>query len=270
MRLISFAVISLLAITVSAHPPLSTSATNDAPQCDKDVIKHKIRELTAVYPAQKELIKTLETPGKAEREEREIKSVMKTIEEQLKRTDLPERERLSLEKHYTGSVEDLEKAESALVAKQKQLEEAKKQRYGMEVKLDILEENLALKEEQDAKSKGRVETSSGSKPHRKILGEQIDETCPNAEDLFDAYNDLKEGIFKLDDVRKSAKNHKKKLELSKTRDKFMGTSDNLVGEFIFARYKCDHAKELQTEFGWQLQSSLTWGVVQSVWQIFSK
>ncbi|KAH6564975.1 hypothetical protein BASA62_007594 [Batrachochytrium salamandrivorans] len=237
MRLISFAVISLLAITVSAHPPLSTSATNDAPQCDKDVIKHKIRELTAVYPAQKELIKTLETPGKAEREEREIKSVMKTIEEQLKRTDLPERERLSLGETLYWVCRRFGES------RERSGGQTKAVRRGQETALWYGE---------------------------KYWGEQIDETCPNAEDLFDAYNDLKEGIFKLDDVRKSAKNHKKKLELSKTRDKFMGTSDNLVGEFIFARYKCDHAKELQTEFGWQLQSSLTWGVVQSVWQIFSK
>ncbi|KAH9246164.1 hypothetical protein BASA81_016305 [Batrachochytrium salamandrivorans] len=195
---------------------------------------------------------------------------MKTIEKELEREDLPERERPSLEKHYAGSVEDLEKAESALVAKQDELKKAMDKRDYINMKIFILEENLALKEEQDAKSKGRVETSPSSSPHRKILGEQIDETCPNAEDLFATYNDLKEGISKLGDMIKRMKDPKKRLKLSKSRDKFMGTSSKLVREFRFARYKCTHAKELQTGFGWQLQSSLTWGVAQSVWQMFFK
>ncbi|KAH9244507.1 hypothetical protein BASA81_018086 [Batrachochytrium salamandrivorans] len=80
MRLISFAVISLLAITVSAQPPLSTSA-------DKSVIEQKIQDLWAVYPAQHELVLKLEEPGKAEQEEQVIRSVMKDIEEQLQRKD---------------------------------------------------------------------------------------------------------------------------------------------------------------------------------------
>ncbi|KAH6589556.1 hypothetical protein BASA50_009967 [Batrachochytrium salamandrivorans] len=269
MKLISFAVITLLAITVSAHLPLSTSATNDAPQCDKDVIEHKIEELWAVYPAQKELIKTLENPGKAEREERAIKSVMETIEEQLKRTDLPERERLSLEGHYAGSVDDLKKAESALVAKKQQLDEAKKKRDCMNMKILILDENLEQKEEQDAKSKGRVETSPGPNPHRKILEEQIDETCPNANSLFAIHNDINEGISKLYYMIKRTKDPKIG-KVSKTRNKFMGIRDKLVIEFIFARYKCIHAKELQEEFGWRSLNSLALEVVQSVWQMFFK
>ncbi|KAH9270550.1 hypothetical protein BASA83_007363 [Batrachochytrium salamandrivorans] len=227
MRLISFAVISLLAITVSAHPPPSTSAADDAPQCDKDVIMHKIRELTAAHKAQIEVVLKLEEPGKAEREERAIKSVMKTIEKQLKRKDLLEGEKPGLEKHYAGSVNDLEKAQNALVAKQKQLDEAIDQRYRMEVKLDILNENLEQKAEQDAKDKSKMDASSGSNPHRKILGEQIDETCPNAEDLFATYNDLKEGIFKLDDVIKRMKDPKKS-KLSKSRDKFVRASNKLL------------------------------------------
>ncbi|KAH9264632.1 hypothetical protein BASA83_011884 [Batrachochytrium salamandrivorans] len=149
MRLISFAVISLLAITVSAQPPPNTFAADDAPQCDKDVIMHKIRELATAHKAQQELIKTLENPGKAEQEEQIIKSVMKEIEEQLKRTDL-------------------------------------------------LEENLALKEEQDVKDKSKTGASSSSSPHRDILQKQIDEDCPNSVGLFAAYSDIKEGISKLE------------------------------------------------------------------------
>ncbi|KAH6600541.1 hypothetical protein BASA61_002251 [Batrachochytrium salamandrivorans] len=269
MRPISFAVISLLAITVSAHLPLSTSATNDAPQCDKDVIMHKILELTTAHKAQQELIKKLEEPGKAEREEQEIKSVMEEIEKELKKTGLPRGERSSLEGHYAGSVDDLKKAQSALVDKKEDLRKAMKKRSCMEVKLDILNETLEQKAEQDAKDKSKTGASPSSNPHRKILGEQIDETCPNAADLFATYNDLREGVFKLDDVRKRVKNPRKS-KLSKARDNFVNPYNKLLGEFRVANCKCTHAKEFQADFGWQLQSSLTERVTQSVRQMFSK
>ncbi|KAH6561298.1 hypothetical protein BASA62_009907 [Batrachochytrium salamandrivorans] len=263
MRLISFAVISLLAITVSAQPPLSTSA-------DKDVITHKIQELWAAHQEQHKVVLKLEEPGKAEQEEQAIKSVMEHIEEQLKRKDLPEYERPGLEKHYAESVDDLEKAEDAVTAKQEQLDEAIDQRYDMEVKLNILEENLERKTEQDAKDKGKTGASPSLSPHRDILQEQMNEAFPNADDLLIVYSDIEKGRDKLNDVIKRAKNHKKQLELSKTWDKFVDPFDNLVGEFIFARYKCDHAKEFQADFGWQSLNSLTWEAVQSFWQIFSK
>ncbi|KAH9264202.1 hypothetical protein BASA83_012342 [Batrachochytrium salamandrivorans] len=235
MKLISFAVITLLAITVSAQILPSTSATNDAPQCDKDVIKHKILELTAAHKAQQELIKTLEEPGKAEREEQEIK-----------------------------------KAQSALVAKNEDLIKVMEQCYDTVIKINILEENLALKAEQDAKSKGRMETSPSSNPHRDILQKQIDEDCPNADSLFAVYDDIDEGASKLDDMIDKAKNPKKQLELIQSRNKVVEASNELAREIEFMRYKCIHAKEMQEEFGWQSLNSLTWGVVQSVWQIFSK
>ncbi|KAH6587950.1 hypothetical protein BASA50_010969 [Batrachochytrium salamandrivorans] len=129
MRLISFAVISLLAITVSAQSPPSTSTANDAPKCDKDAIKKKIQDLRAAYAAQDELITKLREPGKVEQEGQAIMSVMKEIEEELKKKDLPEGEKPSLEKHYDESVDDLEKHGSAQIPKHEQLKEARNQRY---------------------------------------------------------------------------------------------------------------------------------------------
>ncbi|KAH6585469.1 hypothetical protein BASA61_006816 [Batrachochytrium salamandrivorans] len=164
MRLISFAVISLLAITVSAQPPLSTSA-------DKDVIEQKIQDLWAVYPAQHELVLKLEEPGKAEQEEQVIRSVMKDIEEQLQRKDLSEGEIWDLQKHYAGSMDDLKKAQSAQIPKQQQLEEARNQRYDTVIKLGILEENLKREAEPDAKDKSKMDASSSLSPHRDILQE---------------------------------------------------------------------------------------------------
>ncbi|KAH6581728.1 hypothetical protein BASA61_008947 [Batrachochytrium salamandrivorans] len=263
MRLISFAVISLLAITVSAQPPPNTFAADDAPQCDKDVIMHKIRELATAHKAQQELIKTLEEPGKAEQEEQIIKSVMKEIEEQLKRTDLLEGERPGLEKHYTGSVNDLEKAQNALVAKQDELKEARNQHYGIWIKINILEENLALKEEQDVKDKSKTGASSSSSPHRDILQKQIDEDCPNSVGLFAAYSDIKEGISKLDDMIKRTKNPKKKLELSKTRNKVAKAFNKLPREKLLSTSIAHLVVECEQVTGHRIQSGLVPAIQKS-------
>ncbi|KAH6589795.1 hypothetical protein BASA50_009765 [Batrachochytrium salamandrivorans] len=134
MKLISFAVISLLAITVSAHP------------------------------------------GLAEQEEQEIRSVMKTIEKQLKKKDLSEDERWDLQNHYAGSVDDLKKAESALIPKKQQLEEAGDNAIVCEVKINILEENLERKTEQDAKSKESNWSFAWLQLLQRHPAEQIDET----------------------------------------------------------------------------------------------
>ncbi|KAH6567052.1 hypothetical protein BASA62_006344 [Batrachochytrium salamandrivorans] len=168
MKLISFAVISLLAITVSAHPPPSTSAANDAPQCDTDVITQKIRELTAVQQAQQELITKLKVPGKAEQEEQAIN-----------------RERSDSQK--------------------KAVRRGRGTTLLYWVKLNILEENLERKTEQDAKSKSKTEVSPGSSSHRDILQNQIDETFHDASDLSAANHGIKEGVDKLNDVIKRMK-----------------------------------------------------------------
>ncbi|KAH6585468.1 hypothetical protein BASA61_006815 [Batrachochytrium salamandrivorans] len=201
MKLISFAVVSLLAITVSAQPPLSTSA-------DKDVIKQKLQDLWAVYRAQIEVVLKLEEPGKAEQEEQAIRSVMKDIEEQLQRKDLSEGEIWDLQKHYAGSMDDLKKAQSAQIPKQQQLEEARNQRYDYVVKINILNENLKRKKKQDAKDKSKTGTSSSLSPHRDILQEQMNEAFQDADDLYISDQSIKEGVDKLDDVIKRTKNPK--------------------------------------------------------------
>ncbi|KAH6566844.1 hypothetical protein BASA62_006474 [Batrachochytrium salamandrivorans] len=255
MKLISFAVISFLAITVSAHPGLGTSAATDAPQCDKDVITQKIQELTTAYQEQQELITKLETPGKAEQEEREIRSVIKTIEKQLKKKDLSEDERWDLQNHYAESVDDLKKAESALIPKKQQLDEAGGQRYCIEVKLNLLEETLKRKTEQDAKSKDRTGVSPGSSSYKDILQSQIDETFHDASDLSASNQGINEGISKLDDVIKRTKDPKIS-KLDKTWDKLTGIRKKLMIESDSMQDQYFHTKELQSDFNWPSQNSL--------------
>ncbi|KAH6576994.1 hypothetical protein BASA62_001104 [Batrachochytrium salamandrivorans] len=248
MRLISFAVISLLTITVSAHPPPSTSAANDAPQCDKDVITQKIQELTAAHQEQQELITKLEEPGKAEQEKRAIKSVMKTIRKQLKRKDLSEDEKWDLQKHYAESANDLKKAENALIPKQKQVKEAVEQRY-------------------DAKSKGKTEVSPGSSSYKDTLQKQIDETFYDASDLSAADQGVKEGVDKLNDVIKRTKNPKIS-KLDKTWDKLTGTRKKLARESIVYARPVFSYKRAPVGLYWPSQNSLAVRLYQSLWQTF--
>ncbi|KAH9270527.1 hypothetical protein BASA83_007340 [Batrachochytrium salamandrivorans] len=255
MKLISFAVVSLLAITVSAQPPLSTSA-------DKDVIKQKLQDLWAVYRAQIEVVLKLEEPGKAEQEEQAIRSVMKDIEEQLQRKDLSEGEIWDLQKHYAGSMDDLKKAQSAQIPKQQQLEEARNQRYDYVVKINILNENLKRKKKQDAKDKSKTGTSSSLSPHRDILQEQMNEAFQDADDLYISDQSIKEGVDKLDDVIKRTKNPKIS-KLYKTWDKFTATRVKYIKQVGSAIDQRSRTKELQAEFGWTSQNSRVWDLYQS-------
>ncbi|KAH6580808.1 hypothetical protein BASA50_011000 [Batrachochytrium salamandrivorans] len=255
MKLISFAVVSLLAITVSAQPPLSTSA-------DKDVIKQKLQDLWAVYRAQIEVVLKLEEPGKAEQEEQAIRSVMKDIEEQLQRKDLSEGEIWDLQKHYAGSMDDLKKAQSAQIPKQQQLEEARNQRYDYVVKINILNENLKRKKKQDAKDKSKTGTSSSLSPHRDILQEQMNEAFQDADDLYISDQSIKEGVDKLDDVIKRTKNPKIS-KLYETWDKFTATRVKYIKQVGSAIDQRSRTKELQAEFGWTSQNSRVWDLYQS-------
>ncbi|KAH9274164.1 hypothetical protein BASA83_003468 [Batrachochytrium salamandrivorans] len=73
MKLISFVVISLLAITVSAQPPPSTSAANHAPQSEQEKPDAKLVELRAKYERlQSELALKLEELEKVEKRKRAI------------------------------------------------------------------------------------------------------------------------------------------------------------------------------------------------------
>ncbi|KAH6585436.1 hypothetical protein BASA61_006783 [Batrachochytrium salamandrivorans] len=156
-------------------------------------------------------------------------SVMKDIEEELKKKDLPEGEKPSLEKHYDESVGDLEKAQSAQIPKHKQLKEAFDQRCFMWIKINILKENLERKAEQDAKDKSKTGASSSSNPHRDILQKQINEALQDANDLYMADQDFKYGLSTFDDVITRTKDPKKS-KLYEIWKKFAATRQKIARE----------------------------------------
>ncbi|KAH9264192.1 hypothetical protein BASA83_012332 [Batrachochytrium salamandrivorans] len=169
--------------------------------------------------------------------------------------------------HYAESANDLKKAENALIPKQKQVKEAVEQRYGMGVKLNLLEETLKRKTEQDAKSKGKTEVSPGSSSYKDTLQKQIDETFYDASDLSAADQGVKEGVDKLNDVIKRTKNPKIS-KLDKTWEKFTGIRKKLMMEALSMQDQYFHTKELQSELDWPSQNSLAVRLYQSLWQTF--
>ncbi|KAH9244510.1 hypothetical protein BASA81_018089 [Batrachochytrium salamandrivorans] len=189
---------------------------------------------------------------------------MKEIEEQLERKDLPESEIWDLQKHYAGSMDDLKKAQSALVAKQKQLKEAREQRYDTVIKLGILEENLKREAEQSVRDKSKTGASSSLSPHRDILQKQINEVFRDTGDLYMAYKDISSGISKLDEVIDRAKNPKKN-KLDKIWDKLVDIHQKFVTEIGLTIDQRPRTKELQAGFGWTSQNSLVWDLYQSYW-----
>ncbi|KAH6593030.1 hypothetical protein BASA50_007663 [Batrachochytrium salamandrivorans] len=107
--------ISLLAITVSAQILPSTSATDDALQCDQNPVQEKIQELTISYQLQEELALELEGFEELKKEELETKLIMDGLKNGFKRKGLSKAGKLDLEKQYDAAVEDWKQAESAVM-----------------------------------------------------------------------------------------------------------------------------------------------------------
>ncbi|KAH6583367.1 hypothetical protein BASA60_001491 [Batrachochytrium salamandrivorans] len=269
MKLISFAVISLLGIVVSAYPGLGTSDADDAHQPDQYVIKGKILELTKSYHIQQELIFKLGRLGEVEYRERETKSSMKELWGILEKNIVVDDEKLDLEKQYDTAVKNWQKAHDILITKTDDLIRAEEKRNGIEIRLLILNENIERqKKEQEVHSKGQMKASPGLDRSREILEKQIDEACRNADDLSAANKDVNEILSKLDDVIDKTNDPRKELELSQTRDRFLDSRNFFVKEVEFSQVRCGHARVLQAEIGWKPQTSPAGRGVRSLWRTF--
>ncbi|KAH9247637.1 hypothetical protein BASA81_014769 [Batrachochytrium salamandrivorans] len=255
MKLISLAVISLLAITVNPHKPKKSSSANHALYHNQNTIEDKIQELEAGYKVKQEAVLKLVELEELEQKERETKSVVKDIEEELKNDSLPRDKKSDLIKQSNCALDDWKYARRVLTAKQEILIKAIEQRNYVEMKLSILEENIEQQPVQVINDQDPMGVSYDSNLPREILERQIGEFCRYAADLSAANNDLDVGIHKFDGVVDRTKNPKKKLELTQPRNSVVRPSNKLYDEAKLARYKCTYAKEFQTEFGWMPKSS---------------
>ncbi|KAH6586142.1 hypothetical protein BASA50_000608 [Batrachochytrium salamandrivorans] len=257
MKLVSFAVISLLAITVSAHKPKKSSDANHALHHNQNTIEDKIQELEADYKAKKEAVLKLGGLKAMGKKEQEAISVMEGLEEELKNDSHTKDRKLDLMRQSNRAFENWKCTRNILMAKQEILIKAMEQRSYAEMRLSILEENIEQQPDPkpDDESQDSIGASYDSNPPRKILENQIGEFCRDSADLSAIDNDILPVIDKLDDIRKRAKNPKRRLELLSTRNSVARPHNKLFDETKLARYKCTYAKEFQTEFGWMPKSS---------------
>ncbi|KAH6596716.1 hypothetical protein BASA61_003434 [Batrachochytrium salamandrivorans] len=265
MKLISFAVISFLAITVSAYPGLGASAADDTLQSDRDLINDKIDEFTTAHQLQEELVLTISGFEEVKEKEQEAKSVMKGLAGRLTESHLSRVDQLDLEEQYNNAEKDWNKAYDTLMLKKDDVNQAEGKRDGIKMKLLILNENVQQQTKQGAHSKGQTGASPDSNHPRNILERQIKEACRNAENLVAVNHAIKESVYALDDVM-----HREKEpdtdKLCNPRKQLCDSRQNLAKEMHFLEDKCFYAKRLQIELGWQPPISLPDKIFQTIWK----
>ncbi|KAH6586441.1 hypothetical protein BASA50_000397 [Batrachochytrium salamandrivorans] len=265
MKLISFAVISLLAITVSADSPPSTSTVKYALQSDQDLIQEKLQDLTTAYQIQEDLALKLGGLEELEKEERETKLIVEGLKNGFKRQTLSRAGKLSLEKQYADAVKSWKEAESALMTKKDDLKQAREKRNDMVAKLYILKENLERQTEQDANAHNQGGTSPDSSSPRRIMEKQVGEAFQEVDDLLNANDSIMSGIYRLGNVIKRAKDPKK-VRLIQPWEKLYYPRKRLLRELYFSKCQSMQTRVLQAGFGWQSLSSWIGGELRASWQ----
>ncbi|KAH6564556.1 hypothetical protein BASA83_011703 [Batrachochytrium salamandrivorans] len=252
MKLISFAVVSFLAITVSAQPPID-SASNSALQHDQEVLD-KIQELTTAHEAQKELVLELGNLEKLEQMEQETSLAMKKLGEELRKQIDNEPWRLHLQALYNEALENYRDAFKALSTRKEELKNAKEERNSIEMGLFTLKENWDRLTEHNAENQDQMTLWDGSYYNREILTQQSNEVCQSADDLSIVSQDIKEGMSALDKMLKRKKKHKDS-EPHRIRGNLHYTFQDTMEQVEFMQDHCTYTIELQADFDCQSPSS---------------
>ncbi|KAH6567522.1 hypothetical protein BASA62_006055 [Batrachochytrium salamandrivorans] len=200
MKLISFAVISFLAITVSAQPGLGTSDANYVPQPDQEVVGSELERFVVDCEAKQALVTELSTSGQVEKDEKDYKLVLEFARGELKQEGLSDEDKKVLTKKCDDAAIEWEKAHTALTSKQRQLKEAQKEFGDAEMKLKVLQENKQQLAEHNSQSQAKLETAPDSSYCTDILVKQSSEICQDAYDLDFAHQKIESGIGKLGEV----------------------------------------------------------------------
>ncbi|KAH6596501.1 hypothetical protein BASA50_005051 [Batrachochytrium salamandrivorans] len=262
MRLISFAVISLLAITVSAHKPKRSSSVKYARQHDQDLVQKKIQELTEAYQEQQEVIFKIGELEEMEQEELGARVKMEGLANRLTEEHLLGDEKRNLKKLYASAEEGWKKIYDALILKQRQLKDVKQQRDNTEIKLFTLEENQKQMDKYNAENRDQMQVSPGTCYNKKILARQSIEACRDAENLLAASFDIENDISKPTEVMFKSKGPEESV-FGQTREEFVDSRNKHVDKMEFMQRYCTHTKELQITLGWQPLSSRVGEVFKS-------
>ncbi|KAH6583363.1 hypothetical protein BASA50_007661 [Batrachochytrium salamandrivorans] len=267
MKLISFAVVSLLVITVSAQILTKPPASNYVLQPNQDSIDEEIQELTTAYQLQREVVNTIGGLEELEQEEMRYKLVMKDFESRLERSYVTGVDKSEIKKKYGIANNEWRKASDLVLAKGKELREATAKRDGIEVKLLTLKDNHELRIEHNNRNQNQIGLSPGSYYSKRILVKQTNEICRNADDLSAANGIIEDGIVKLSGMIRK-RNDPMKFEFRDLWGELMSSRNKLVREVKFTERYCAYTRELQVGIDWDPVSSPTGGMFQSILQKF--
>ncbi|KAH6598991.1 hypothetical protein BASA50_003311 [Batrachochytrium salamandrivorans] len=266
MKLVSFAALSLLAITASAQSlqsstskntqsPQSATSKNSRSSC-QDSIQAKLKELMTVHQVKKDAVVKMSDFDKEIQDELDSRPEADKIKERMKETTISKSDKLELKKQYDASVKNQKSLLGNLREKQDKLDKAKEERDAVEIQLKTLEGNQKRLNRYNTNNKVQIGLLPGSLYNKKILGEQSEEICYKSEDLSRvdqmvwysvteinrAMNRL--GSFELDELKK----------ISKTTLNYYNKLTKRAG---FTKKHCSYTKRLGRSLSLQ---SITWRI----------
>ncbi|KAH6564857.1 hypothetical protein BASA50_008314 [Batrachochytrium salamandrivorans] len=194
MKLISFAVVSLLAITVSAYPqqttttqdlqPSQSTSTDDVQssqststqtpqQPDQGKVQAKLEQLTKLYIKEETEFAPVDKDLKAEEENvMEIERGLNSIVVELQDTSLSSDRKSELKERYDNGKELLEMLYAKYEGHYRHHKRLRRMRNDAEASLQLLKENQKLVEERNSDSEAQAGPSPDSVYDLEILMEQ--------------------------------------------------------------------------------------------------
>ncbi|KAH6595410.1 hypothetical protein BASA50_005821 [Batrachochytrium salamandrivorans] len=248
MKLISFAVISLLAITVSAYPGLGTPPQYTQ-HYDQLQVEDKLVELKAAYEKEMEIQKsfTIEDFVMAEQRVVSLRSKMRYFKLALKEDDISEAEQSARIEQYVDATKKWKKAYATMIAKNNEFKKARENRDNAHIELLIMKKHHERIAKHNVNNQDKMELSSCSYYNLEILKVQSDDVCRNAKDLAISKKGVTYDIYKLGRaIHKADESEKDKLV--QTRKDLRSFFKDRLGGVELAQKHCsqikNHVKDL--------------------------
>ncbi|KAH6560828.1 hypothetical protein BASA83_005776 [Batrachochytrium salamandrivorans] len=205
MKLIPFALISLVTTTVRAYPPqtddnqkinqsrdettldpqtLRTDTFQDTGNPSQNRIQDKLNKLRLSHEDLEDYISKLkETITSLRQRQSTLESEMKQLRDMLSKKYIKEESKLELRAIYTSLFGTWNQVRTTEKSQKADLQEVEKERDSTEIKLKTLEQNQKRRMEHNVKHQNQLELSPNSDYSKDILKQQLGEACLKAKDL---------------------------------------------------------------------------------------
>ncbi|KAH6564835.1 hypothetical protein BASA50_009101 [Batrachochytrium salamandrivorans] len=258
MKLISFAAISLLAITVGAHLPQDATtqdlqslqgatAQDPLPSC-QDRIQETLDKLTELYWTKETSALKISSLDIMREKELGLRLEMERLKDALKEENMDDLKRFELGRQYDATATDWERFGNALKAKQKKLNRVAEERDTVKIKLITLKEHCEKLEKYNIENQDQIVLVPGFYS-KKILVDQSKEVCQHSKELSSGNKHLGYGIREvgtaIDRLRISEEDG-----LIKLYNALSSYSQKLITRVEFSKKQCSYTKKLQKDPSW--------------------